>query len=139
MLTTVGSNFLSAANARRFLDPLSSRNVIDCSFVSNSTDLGSDIPRARSCSNVFPHENPKCCCVHSLAWRGTTQAPTHYKTLTNYLSVFREKQYSSYETQLLEAPLFANGASGSLVVKTLGYKPEGRGFETRWGELKKIT
>jgi hypothetical protein len=27
------------------------------------------------------------------------------------------------------------GARGSLVVKALGYKPEGRGFETRWGEI----
>jgi hypothetical protein len=27
------------------------------------------------------------------------------------------------------------GARGSLVVKELGYKPEGRGFETRWGEI----
>jgi hypothetical protein len=26
------------------------------------------------------------------------------------------------------------GASGSVVVETLCYKPEGRGFETRWGE-----
>jgi hypothetical protein len=26
-------------------------------------------------------------------------------------------------------------ARGSLVVKALGYKPEGRGFETRWGEI----
>jgi hypothetical protein len=26
------------------------------------------------------------------------------------------------------------GARGSIVVKALGYKPEGRGFETRWGE-----
>jgi hypothetical protein len=25
-------------------------------------------------------------------------------------------------------------ARGSSVVQTLGYKPEGRGFETRWGE-----
>jgi hypothetical protein len=27
------------------------------------------------------------------------------------------------------------GACGSLVVKALGYKPEGRGFETRWDEI----
>jgi hypothetical protein len=27
-----------------------------------------------------------------------------------------------------------SGARGSVVVKTLCYKPEGRGFETRWGE-----
>jgi hypothetical protein len=27
------------------------------------------------------------------------------------------------------------GAWGSIVVKALYYKPEGRGFETRWGEL----
>jgi hypothetical protein len=27
------------------------------------------------------------------------------------------------------------GARGSLVVKELGYKSEGRGFETRWGEI----
>jgi hypothetical protein len=26
------------------------------------------------------------------------------------------------------------GACGTVVVKTLCYKPEGRGFETRWGE-----
>jgi hypothetical protein len=27
------------------------------------------------------------------------------------------------------------GVSGSLVVKALCYKPEGRGFETRWGDF----
>jgi hypothetical protein len=27
------------------------------------------------------------------------------------------------------------GPRGSLVVKALGYKPEGRWFETRWGEI----
>jgi hypothetical protein len=27
------------------------------------------------------------------------------------------------------------GARGSLVVKALCYKPEGRGFDTRWGEF----
>jgi hypothetical protein len=27
------------------------------------------------------------------------------------------------------------GTCGSLVVKALGYRPEGRGFETRWGEI----
>jgi hypothetical protein len=26
-------------------------------------------------------------------------------------------------------------AHGSLVVKALGYKPQGRGFETQWGEI----
>jgi hypothetical protein len=26
----------------------------------------------------------------------------------------------------------------SLVVKALDYKPEGRGFETRWGEILKV-
>jgi hypothetical protein len=29
----------------------------------------------------------------------------------------------------------SEGARGSLVVKALGYKPEGRGFESRWGEV----
>jgi hypothetical protein len=28
-----------------------------------------------------------------------------------------------------------NEAHGNVVVKALGYKPEGRGFETRWGEI----
>jgi hypothetical protein len=27
------------------------------------------------------------------------------------------------------------GARGSLVVKALGYKPEGHGFESQWGEI----
>jgi hypothetical protein len=27
------------------------------------------------------------------------------------------------------------GARGSVLVEALGCKPEGRGFETRWGEL----
>jgi hypothetical protein len=27
------------------------------------------------------------------------------------------------------------GAGGTLVVKALGYKPEGHGFESRWGEI----
>jgi hypothetical protein len=26
-------------------------------------------------------------------------------------------------------------ARGSLVIKALGYKPEGRGFETQWSEI----
>jgi hypothetical protein len=30
--------------------------------------------------------------------------------------------------------LLVYGARGSLVVKALSYRPEGRGFETRWGE-----
>jgi hypothetical protein len=28
-----------------------------------------------------------------------------------------------------------SGARGSVVVKALCYKPEGRGFDTRWGEF----
>jgi hypothetical protein len=28
-----------------------------------------------------------------------------------------------------------SGARGSLVVKVLDYNPEGRGFETRWGDI----
>jgi hypothetical protein len=28
-----------------------------------------------------------------------------------------------------------HGARGSVVVKALGYKQEGRGFETQWGEI----
>jgi hypothetical protein len=30
--------------------------------------------------------------------------------------------------------LYKGAAHGSIVVKALCYKPEGRGFETRWGE-----
>jgi hypothetical protein len=30
------------------------------------------------------------------------------------------------------------GVRGNLVVKALGYKPEGRGFETRWGEISNL-
>jgi hypothetical protein len=30
------------------------------------------------------------------------------------------------------------GARGSVVVKALCYKPEGRGFDTRWGDFFKI-
>jgi hypothetical protein len=30
-------------------------------------------------------------------------------------------------------------ANGSLVVKALGYEPEGRGLETRWGEILNLT
>jgi hypothetical protein len=30
------------------------------------------------------------------------------------------------------------GARGSVVVKALCYKPESRGFDTRWGEFLKI-
>jgi hypothetical protein len=33
--------------------------------------------------------------------------------------------------RLLSHGFFSNGASGSLAVKALGYKPEGREFETR--------
>jgi hypothetical protein len=32
-------------------------------------------------------------------------------------------------------PVLIYWARGSLVVKALGYKPEGRGFETRWSEI----
>jgi hypothetical protein len=31
--------------------------------------------------------------------------------------------------------LYGEGARGGLVIKALGYKTEGRGFETRWGEI----
>jgi hypothetical protein len=31
--------------------------------------------------------------------------------------------------------ILKSGASGSLMVKALGYKPEGRGFETRSGDI----
>jgi hypothetical protein len=31
--------------------------------------------------------------------------------------------------------IYLIGARGSLVVKALGYKPEGRVFESRWGEI----
>jgi hypothetical protein len=31
--------------------------------------------------------------------------------------------------------LCSNGARGSVVVKALCYKPEGRGYDTRWGEF----
>jgi hypothetical protein len=47
----------------------------------------------------------------------------------------------SYALQLLfntlEIMILLNmqGARGSLVVKALDYKPEGHGFETRWGEI----
>jgi hypothetical protein len=30
---------------------------------------------------------------------------------------------------------FTLAARGSVVVKALGYKPEGRGFETQWGKI----
>jgi hypothetical protein len=29
----------------------------------------------------------------------------------------------------------SKGARGSVVIKAVRYNPEGRGFETRWGEL----
>jgi hypothetical protein len=32
-----------------------------------------------------------------------------------------------------------NGARGSVVVKALGNKPEGREFDTRWGDCFKFT
>jgi hypothetical protein len=32
-----------------------------------------------------------------------------------------------------------SGTRRSIVVKTLRYKPEGRGFETRWGDLFQFT
>jgi hypothetical protein len=35
---------------------------------------------------------------------------------------------------LCERTVASTGARGSIVVKALCYKPEGRGFETRWGE-----
>jgi hypothetical protein len=31
--------------------------------------------------------------------------------------------------------IYCLGARGSLVAKALGYMPEGRGFEIRWGEI----
>jgi hypothetical protein len=31
------------------------------------------------------------------------------------------------------------GAQSSLVVKTLGYKPEGRDFETQWSEILNLS
>jgi hypothetical protein len=31
--------------------------------------------------------------------------------------------------------MYCLGARSSIVVKALGYKPEGRRYETRWGEI----
>jgi hypothetical protein len=38
------------------------------------------------------------------------------------------------EGEFLSSIYFMEGAYRSIVVKALCYKPEGRGFETRWGE-----
>jgi hypothetical protein len=35
----------------------------------------------------------------------------------------------------METCVFIRGAHDSVVVKALGYKPEGRGFEARGGEI----
>jgi hypothetical protein len=34
--------------------------------------------------------------------------------------------------------LVSNGARGSVVIKTLCYKPEGRGFDTRLGDFLNV-
>jgi hypothetical protein len=41
-------------------------------------------------------------------------------------------RYIMYPTYVLHQ------ARGSLVVKALDYKPEGRRFKTRWGEILKL-
>jgi hypothetical protein len=63
---------------------------------------------------------------------------THYNKVSEYnydechfvmsLKINRQK-----ETFMSKSLL--NGARGSLVVRALGYKPESRGFENRWGEI----
>jgi hypothetical protein len=40
---------------------------------------------------------------------------------------------------LLELDYNKFGARGSVVVKALCYKPEGRGFDTRWGDFLNLS
>jgi hypothetical protein len=39
---------------------------------------------------------------------------------------------------LLNSLAMSYQSGGSIVVKALGYKPEGREFETRWGEILNV-
>jgi hypothetical protein len=42
---------------------------------------------------------------------------------------------SGASTMELVSALWVKGAHGSVVIKALCYKPEGRRFDTRWGEF----
>jgi hypothetical protein len=47
--------------------------------------------------------------------------------------------YNIYKVVLYNLTyVFLGGALGSVVIKALCYKPEGRGFDTRWGDFFKI-
>jgi hypothetical protein len=70
------------------------------------------LERANPCPDTVIEVSP---------FEGTQQSPSpHLKTETDPVS---------------ETFCFPVGARGSVVVKALCYKPEGRGFDTRWGEF----
>jgi hypothetical protein len=91
----------------------------------------------------MPRKCHKFCMV---ALRNTTVVPPPPILSTPSLHIdlfFSFKLYFVHEEKLKAAPEYNNGhpyhfrcyVRGSLVVKVLGYKPEGRRFETRWGEF----
>jgi hypothetical protein len=43
--------------------------------------------------------------------------------------------YTATVDRIYTLSIWRNGARGSVVVKALCYKPEGRGFDSRWGEF----
>jgi hypothetical protein len=59
-----------------------------------------------------------------------TPLQPHHSKISEYV----HHHWQNYTEKIHIAYRYVFGARGSILVKALCYKPEGRGFETRWGE-----
>jgi hypothetical protein len=83
----------------------------------------------------------RCCCNNSFIIRKLCLLCLSALNLVVLSLSFKQKKCETIITSLLlQLPISVQhwicpGTRGSLAVKALGYKPEGCGFETRWGEI----
>jgi hypothetical protein len=61
--------------------------------------------------------------------------PSRYKTVLLYSQAVEEPNFVQMHIIALLFHYVSPGVRGSIVVKALCYKPEGRGFDSRWGEF----
>jgi hypothetical protein len=104
-------------------------NFIYASFNGTARDTTLQAGRSRDLvqiRRIFNWPNPSSCTMAL----GSTQPPTEMST-TNLLGV-----KGGLGVRLTTS---SPSVSGCVVVKTLCYTPEGRGFESRWGGYFKLT
>jgi hypothetical protein len=77
------------------------------------------------------HTNTSSEYIGALTLSGTTWRLWIDSSLNLFINIFHLILFSAFIFETLQ---IGKGARGSVVVKALCYKPEGRGFETRWGE-----